>query len=226
MTEGSQSSDREAREEAKERKRLEIARLGELAQTCTACELSERRTKVVFGVGNPTSPLMLIGEGPGASEDALGEPFVGPAGKLLDACLQLAGMKREHIYLTNIIKCRASVEQSGRIQNRPPTPLEIDTCAPLWLQKQIDAVGPLVICCIGGPAAKTIINPTFGIMRDHGRFFECKYAPHAIAALHPAYILRMEGDAYERGRQSLIDDLAAAKERAIAAKREPSRTLF
>ncbi len=218
--------DKAARDEAKRLKRVEIDRLCANAQGCVACDLSRTRTKVVFGVGNPASPLMLIGEGPGANEDVQGEPFVGRAGKLLDECLFLAGMKREHIYLTNIVKCRASVEVQGRIQNRPPAPAELDTCVPLWLQKQIQAVQPLVICCIGGPAAKVIIGASLGITRDRGKFFPCKHAPYAIAALHPAYILRQEGEAFRQGRESLIADLTAAKERAIAAKSEPKRGLF
>lgn len=218
--------ERASREMANQRKRDLIASLAAEAKTCTACTLSQTRTNVVFGVGNPASPLMLIGEGPGANEDALGEPFVGPAGKLLDACLYAAGMRREHIYLTNVLKCRAANVQGSRIVNRPPMPEELDQCVPLWLRRQIEIVQPLVICCIGSPAAKSIISPSFGITRDRGKFFDCKWAPYAIAALHPAYILREEGGAYERDRQSLIADLTAAKERAIAAKTEPRRALF
>ena len=226
MADPPETAERIAREAAKAHKRAEVSRLHELAQACVACDLSRTRTRVAFGTGNPASPLMLIGEGPGANEDAIGEPFVGPAGKLLDACLHAAGMKREHIYLTNIVKCRAAFEQAGRILNRPPSAEELDLCVPLWLHKQIETIQPLVICCIGGPAAKTIISPSLGIMRDHGRFFDCKYAPYAIAALHPAYILRLEGHAYESARQGLVNDLASAKDKAIAAKSEPKRALL
>jgi len=169
---------------------------------------------------------MLIGEGPGANEDAQGEPFVGRAGKLLDECLFHAGMKRQHIYLTNIVKCRAFSEEGGRLLNRPPTSVELDSCVPLWLRKQIEIIQPLVICCIGAPSAKVVINPSFSITRDRGKFFECSYTPYAIAVLHPAFILRQEGEEYQRMRRYLIDDLAAAKERAIIAKSETPRTLF
>jgi uracil-DNA glycosylase family 4 len=195
-----------------------IEAMGEDASTCTACDLAKSRTKVVFGVGKPSSPLMLVGEGPGATEDALGEPFVGRAGVLLDECLYEAGMTRAHIYLTNIVKCRACIEQNGRIQNRVPAPAEIDTCVPLWLQKQIDVIQPLVICAIGAPAANVIIHANFRITKERGQFFDSKFAPYSIAALLPAYILRQEGDDHRRARQTLVDDLRAAKEKAIAAK--------
>ena len=219
-------AEKSARERARLEKRTAIATLCAEAQNCVCCTLSRTRTRVVFGVGNAASPLMLIGEGPGANEDAQGEPFVGLAGKLLDECLYQAGMKREHIYLTNILKCRAAVEERGRLANRPPTMEELDACVPRWLRKQMAVIQPRVICCIGGPAAKVVINPNFSVMRDRGKFFECSYASHAIAVLHPAFILRQEGDEYNRLRRYLIEDLVAAKERAIASRSEPRRTLF
>jgi DNA polymerase len=170
--------------------------------------------------------LLLIGEGPGANEDATGEPFVGRAGKLLDECLRDAGMKRDHVYITNIVKCRASEIIDGRVKNRVPTTDEVGTCIPLWLEKQIEIIDPLVILCLGAPAANAIIHKNFKITQERGQFQEGKYVKNSIAALHPAYILRLEGDAYDRARQTLVDDLAAAKERAITAKREPKLTLF
>jgi len=220
-------SDQKAQKQAiKEQKVRQIESLRASSVDCSLCGLSASRTKVVFGVGNPASPLMLIGEGPGINEDAQGEPFVGRAGLLLDECLYAAGMKREHIYLTNIVKCRASAEQDGRIVNRPPTSLELDACVPAWLSRQISICRPKVICCIGGPAAKVIIHPGFAIMKDRGRFFNCRFAPHSIAALHPAFILRQEGESYARYRQTLIDDLIAAKEKAIVAMKEQGNPLF
>jgi len=101
-----------------------IAALSDRAKTCTACGLHSTRTQVVFGEGNPEAPLMLIGEGPGQNEDATGRPFVGRAGILLDACLRENGILRKHVYVCNVIRCRACFRDSGRIQNRPPTPEE------------------------------------------------------------------------------------------------------
>ncbi len=203
-----------------------ILEMAEQASVCPACDLSETRAKVVFGDGNADSPLMLIGEGPGMNEDATGLPFVGRAGKLLDEVLREAGMLRKHIYLTNVVKCRPTLEEGGRIKNRPPRTDEMGVCVPLWLEKQIAIVQPRVILCLGAPAANTIIHRNFKIMQERGQWLESRYARHAIAALHPAYILRQEGEAYDTARQSLIDDLAAARDRAKQAKKEPKTTLF
>jgi uracil-DNA glycosylase family 4 len=210
----------------KQRKVSEFVRLNLAAQSCTSCNLAQTRTKVVFGVGNPASPLLLIGEGPGANEDAIGEPFVGRAGKLLDECLFEAGLKRAHVFITNIVKCRASIIENGRVKNRVPTTDEISTCVPQWLDQQIAVMSPVVILCVGSPAANTVIHSNFRILQERGQFQESKYCRHTMAALHPAYILRQEGDSYVRLRQTLVDDIRAAKERAIQARSEPKLTLF
>ena len=196
------------------------------ASACPACDLSQTRTKVVFGDGNADSPLMLIGEGPGANEDATGLPFVGRAGKLLDECLREAGMLRKHIYLTNVVKCRPTLEEAGKIKNRPPRADEAGTCVSLWLDKQIATVQPLVILCLGAPAANAIIHKNFKMTQERGQWFESRYVRYAMAALHPAYILRQEGEAYDQSRRTLIDDLIAARDKAKTAKDEPKSTLF
>ena len=196
------------------------------ASTCPACDLSETRTKVVFGDGNADSPLMLVGEGPGANEDATGLPFVGRAGKLLDECLREAGMLRKHIYITNVVKCRPTLEEAGKIKNRPPRADESGTCIPLWLDKQIATIQPLVILCLGAPAANAIIHKNFKMTQERGQWFESRYVRYAMAALHPAYILRQEGEAYDQSRQTLIDDLIAAREKFNIYIAEPISTLF
>jgi uracil-DNA glycosylase family 4 len=203
-----------------------ILEMAQEASTCPACDLAQTRTKVVFGDGNADSPLMLVGEGPGQNEDATGLPFVGRAGTLLDECLREAGMLRKHIYLTNVVKCRPTVEEAGRIKNRPPRADESGTCIPLWLEKQIATVQPLVILCLGAPAANAVIHKNFKMTQERGRWFESRYARYALAALHPAYILRQEGEAYDQSRQFLIDDLIAARDKAKTAKDEPKTTLF
>jgi len=208
-----------------EKSRL-ILEMAEQASVCPACDLSKTRTKVVFGDGNADSPLMLIGEGPGANEDATGLPFVGRAGKLLDEALREAGMLRKHIYLTNVVKCRATLEEMGKIKNRPPRTDEVGVCVPLWLEKQIAVVQPCVILCLGAPAASAIIHKNFKMTQERGQWFESRYVRYAMAALHPAYILRQEGEAYDQSRQTLIDDLIAARDKAKSAKDEPKTTLF
>ena len=213
-------------EEALSEKARRIQELAVQAAPCPACDLAQSRTKVVFGDGNADSPLMLIGEGPGANEDATGLPFVGRAGKLLDECLREAGMLRKHVYITNVVKCRPTLEEMGKIKNRPPRADEIGVCVPLWLEKQIAVIQPSVILCLGAPAANTIIHRNFKMTQERGQWFESKYARYAMAALHPAYILRQEGDAYAQSRQLLIDDLIAARDKAKQAKSEPKMTLF
>ena len=203
-----------------------ILEMAEQASACPACDLSETRTKVVFGDGSPDSPLMLIGEGPGANEDATGLPFVGRAGKLLDECLREAGMLRKHIYITNVVKCRPTLIEGAVVKNRPPRADEVGVCVPLWLEKQIAVMQPSVILCLGAPSANAIIHKNFKMTQERGQWFESKYARHAIAALHPAYILRQQGEAFDLARQTLIDDLAAARDKAKSAKDEPKTTLF
>lgn len=208
-----------------EKRRL-ILDMAAQASDCPACDLSLTRTKVVFGDGSPDSPLMLIGEGPGANEDATGLPFVGRAGTLLDECLREAGMLRKHVYITNIVKCRPTLEEDGRLKNRPPRADESGVCVPLWLEKQIAVIAPAVILCLGAPSANTIIHKGFKMTQERGQWFESRFTRHAMAALHPAYILRLEGEAYTAARQTLVDDLTAARDRAKTAKDEPRMTLF
>lgn len=206
-------------------KAVRLARVAERAAVCTACDLAKTRTHVVFGEGNPEAPLMLIGEGPGQNEDATGRPFVGRSGVLLDECLRENGITRKHIYLCNVVRCRACVVEAGRLKNRPPMPVEAQACS-TWLDQTIEIVQPLVILCLGAPSASAIIHKGFRMMQERGQWFESRYVRHAMAALHPAYILRQEGEAYEAARRSLVTDIASARQKVIEAKKEPKMTLF
>ena len=195
------------------------------ALRCTRCELSETRRNVVFGEGNPNAPLVIIGEGPGANEDATGRPFVGRAGALLDECLAACKISRQHVYICNVIKCRACISENGSVRNRPPAPDEIIACTP-WLEKQIEIMKPLVILCLGAPSAKFVIKKDFKMTQERGIFFPTKYARYAIAALHPAYILRQAGETYDGGKSLLIADIEAARKKVVEARKEPKPTLF
>jgi len=208
-----------------ETKAARLAVLAERASLCVACDLARTRTNVVFGEGNPEAPLVLIGEGPGQHEDATGRPFVGRSGMLLDACLRENGMTRKHIYICNVVRCRACVLEAGRLKNRPPTPEEANACS-TWLDQTIATIQPLVILCLGAPSANTIIHKGFKIMSERGQWFESRYARYAMASLHPAYILRQQGEAYDAARRALVADIAAARQKVIDAKREPKLTLF
>jgi uracil-DNA glycosylase family protein len=184
-------------------------RLAELARqvaVCTKCDLSLSRTNTVFGGGDPYSPLMLVGEGPGENEDATGLPFVGRAGKLLDDILAAVNLTRQQVYLTNIVKCRAAVEEGGRLKNRQPRTSEIRACNP-YLQGQREAVKPKIILCLGGPAAKTIIDKDFRITKDRGKWYDLEGGVKAMATFHPAYILRQRGEDLQNTKRLVWKDI-------------------
>ena len=148
---------------------------------CRACALSATRKNVVFGVGNTAAEVLFIGEGPGANEDEQGLPFVGAAGKLLDDMLAMIGLKREAVYITNIVKCRPP-------QNRDPLNTEKDACIG-YLRRQVAMMRPKIIVCLGRIAATELIKPDFKITQEHGQFFE-KRGVQMTALYHPAALLR------------------------------------
>jgi uracil-DNA glycosylase family 4 len=169
---------------------------------CTRCKLYKGRTKIVFGVGNPRAELMFVGEGPGADEDAQGEPFVGRAGQLLNNMIKAMGLQREDVYIANVVKCRPP-------GNRTPEPDECETCSP-FLMRQIATIKPKVVVALGATAAKNLLamNSSLGELR--GRFYDFKPAgirsdpawPGARLAVtyHPAYLLRdprQKGEAWK-----------------------------
>jgi uracil-DNA glycosylase family protein len=182
---------------------------------CRGCGLNERRTTVVFGEGDPTSPLMVIGEGPGDNEDKTGRPFVGKAGQLLDKALRDAGTSREQIYITNTVKCRAADWSTGRPMNRAPTDEEAAACRS-WLMQQIEAIKPKVILCVGAPSARNLIKKTFKITAERGIYFPSEYAKTIMATLHPSYILRnMSASGNDGGYSLLVQDIRKAWETAL-----------
>ena len=148
---------------------------------CRRCRLAAGRHSIVFGQGNPHAELVFVGEGPGADEDAQGLPFVGRAGRLLNKMIELAGMKREEVYICNIVKCRPP-------NNRTPLPDEIETCSP-FLFRQIRTIKPRLVCCLGAPAVKTLLGVKEGITKIRGRFYDFR-GTKALPTFHPAYILR------------------------------------
>ncbi len=181
---------------------------------CQRCPLHATRQLAVFGEGNPESPLVLVGEGPGDQEDRTGRPFVGRSGQLLDAVLLECGLDRRYVYICNTVKCRAHDRIDGRAVNRPPAPSEIAACRP-WLEKQLQVIQPLVIVCIGAPSARTLIDPAFSITRQRGEWFTgLPHAPAVTATFHPAYVLRQEGTSLANLGRLMIQDIMAARQRA------------
>ena len=185
-------------------KRLED--LARQVSVCTRCDLAMTRTNTVFASGDPYSPLMLVGEGPGENEDATGLPFVGRAGKLLDDILAAVDLTRDNVYLTNTVKCRAAVEEGGRMKNRQPKTSEIRACNP-YLQGQMEAVKPKIILCLGGPAAKTLIDKDFKITKDRGKWYDLEGGAKAMATFHPAYVLRQRGDDLDNTKRLVWKDI-------------------
>ena len=148
---------------------------------CEKCELRKDRTQVVFGVGNRNAKVLFIGEGPGEQEDLQGEPFVGPAGKLLDDMLEMIDLDRSRVYIANIVKCRPP-------HNRDPLNEEQAACRH-WLDAQRDLIRPKLIVCLGRIAAMAVIKPDFRITREHGQWFDIESA-RAMAIYHPSALLR------------------------------------
>jgi uracil-DNA glycosylase len=202
-----------------------IEELKQEASACIRCNLALNRRNVVFGEGNPNTPLVFVGEGPGETEDATGRPFVGRAGALLDEVLRENSMTRKHVYICNVVKCRPVAIEGGKARNRTPNTEEVEACKP-WLVAQLDTIRPLVIVCLGASAANVIIHKNFRMTQERGQWFESPYAPFATAAFHPAYVLRLHGDGYKAARQALVDDIGAARRKVIEAKSRPKLNLF
>jgi DNA polymerase len=148
---------------------------------CTRCRLHKGRTNLVFGVGNVNADLMFVGEGPGADEDAKGEPFVGRAGQLLNNMITAMGIRREDVYIANVVKCRPP-------SNRTPEKDECDICSP-FLMRQIDIIKPKVIVALGAVAAKNLLAVSDSMSNLRGRWYDFRDSK-LLVTYHPAYLLR------------------------------------
>lgn len=161
----------------------DIAQLGEIARQCQGCRLRSTCTQVVFGGGNTQADIMFIGEGPGQDEDRQGIPFVGRAGQLLDKIFKAAELKRDEVYISNVVKCRPP-------GNRLPNPDESRVCRN-YLEAQIRIIQPKIIVCLGAMASQTVIDPKARISRVRGRWFN-RNGIKIMATYHPAALLRNE----------------------------------
>jgi uracil-DNA glycosylase family 4 len=188
-----------------------LAEVAAEAATCVRCRLSAGRTQVVFGVGHPEADLMFIGEAPGYHEDKQGEPFVGAAGQLLTQVLGEIGLRREDVYICNVLRCRPP-------GNRDPLPDEIEACTP-WLTRTLELVDPTVIATLGNFATRFILGRPVGISRVRGQRFEID-GRTVIPTFHPAAILHGGGQA---GPQMLAlrSDLATIRTALEEARRTP-----
>jgi uracil-DNA glycosylase family protein len=189
--------------------RHDLASLREAAKGCQGCDLYQHATQVVFGEGKTHAAIFLVGEQPGDREDQLGRPFVGPAGQLLDKCLETAGIDRSMVYVTNAVK-HFKWEPRGKIRlHKKPNSLEIAACRP-WLDKEIAAVRPRMIVCLGATAAQALLGPQFRLTKHRGEVFITANGP-VTATIHPSAILRMpEPVAKEAELAALASDLRFA----------------
>ena len=193
-----------------ERRTLEDARRA--AAGCQGCPLFQHATQTVFGDGPKTARLMRIGEVPGDREDRSGEPFVGPAGRLLDRALGAAGIDRTEVYVTNVVKHFKWEPRGKRRLHRTPNSREIAACLP-WLELEIELVHPAGIACLGATAAKALLGPSVRVTRDRGKLLPSPLAPHVTATVHPSALLRLR-DPAERDTEleRFTADLAALQQ--------------
>jgi DNA polymerase len=185
---------------------------------CTRCKLSQGRTNIVFGVGSPTAEILFIGEGPGRDEDLQGEPFVGAAGKLLTRIIEAMGLRREEVYIANVVKCRPP-------QNRDPEPDEVAACSPFLFQ-QIASIRPRIIVGLGRPAVTTLLGapPKLPITRLRGRWLTYRGQIPIMPTFHPAYLLRnpaAKREVWEDMKEVVAEyERLTGKKLSIAGKRE------
>jgi uracil-DNA glycosylase family 4 len=188
---------------------------------CVKCpHLARSRTQTVFGVGNPDAELMFIGEAPGADEDARGEPFVGKAGQLLRKIIVAMGFQRDEVYIANVLKCRPDMPP-GSPGNRPPTPVEMQTCLP-YLAEQISIIQPKVLIALGATAVEGLLG-TRGVMRElRGRWHSHQDTPLMIT-YHPSYLLRNQAPSEKR---KVWEDMLQVLERIDRPITEKQRNYF
>jgi DNA polymerase len=196
------------------RREAEIARLTEVVAACRKCEIGSTRRNSVFGEGDPCAALMVVGEGPGETEDKLGRPFVGRAGELLDKMLLAIGLPREDVFICNTVKCRPTLDVGHRLANRAPTPDEMRNCRP-YLDEQIALIRPRVILALGAPAAKSFLGERFSISRQRGQWHDGPLGIPIIATFHPAYVLRQTGGTMSEVKRLVWNDLKQVRDRIV-----------
>ena len=190
------------------------------AEDCHACELWKKGTQTVFGEGSKNARLMLIGEQPGDQEDKIGRPFVGPAGKLLDRALEAAGIDRDHVYVTNVVK-HFNWEPRGKWRiHKKPRPSHIAACRP-WLDIEFAIVKPRAVVLLGATAAQAVLGAAFRVTQHRGELIDSPIAPIVLATVHPSSLLRAPDDeTRHRETERFIDDLRLVI-RALSAQESP-----
>lgn len=183
--------------------------LREAAAGCRACDLWERGTQTVFGAGPPDARIFFVGEQPGNEEDRVGEPFVGPAGRLLDQALQAAGIDRRLVYVTNVVKHFKWEARGKRRLHVKPNASEIAACRP-WLDAELAVIRPRVVVLLGATAAQALLGKDFRVTRSRGELLEnTGLAPYVMATVHPSSVLRAPDDeTRHREREAFFEEIA------------------
>ena len=189
---------------------LQLSELHAEVDACRRCAIGSTRTKVVCGVGDPFARLVIVGEGPGENEDRIGAPFVGRAGELLTKMLAAIDLRREDVFITNTIKCRATLLEQGRVKNRAPMQEELSNCRP-YLDRELSIVQAKVILALGAPAAKSFLGPAFSITRQRGIWYVGPGGIDLMVTFHPAYVLRLTGGEMNAVKRLVYADLLAVR---------------
>jgi len=197
-----------------------IVNAAALVDRCRKCEIGSIRQNAVYGEGDPCAQLLIVGEGPGETEDKSGRPFVGRAGALLEKMLGAIGLRRDDVFICNTVKCRPTFDDGVRLRNRAPSPDEMANCRP-YLDEQIEIIRPRAIMCLGAPAAKSFMGAKFSITKQRGQWFEGPSGIATLATFHPAYILRMTGGELEATKRLVWDDLKAVRAKLDAPLAAP-----
>jgi len=200
-------------------KTTSLRTLGAAAEDCRGCDLYKAATQVVFGSGPRTARLVFVGEQPGDQEDRHGEPFVGPAGAVLQRALEDAGIPRDTAYLTNAVKHFKWEPRGKRRIHKKPRASEIKACRP-WLEAELRAVKPAVVVCLGATAAQSVLGPQFKLMQQRGRVFSTPLAERVLGTIHPSAVLRAPDS---EGRRAAYDSLVADLKVAAKVAKEVRR---
>ena len=195
-----------------------ISSVREAAKDCEACDLYKRGTQTIFGEGARRAELMFVGEQPGDAEDLAGRPFVGPAGRLLDRALEEAGIDRDAVYVTNVVKHFKWEPRGKRRIHKKPNAGEIAACRP-WLDTEIQLVKPRAIVCLGATAAQALLGRQFKVTAHRGEFIPSSLAPLVLATVHPSSLLRApDEETRHRETKRFVDDLRTVA-RALSSSR-------
>jgi uracil-DNA glycosylase len=189
-------------------RRVTLETLTSAARHCRGCPLYKTATQTVFGAGPVTARVVLVGEQPGNDEDLKGQPFVGPAGRVLDKALAAAHVARDEVYVTNVVKHFKWTASGSRRLHKKPTAREVSACIP-WLEEEIDLIKPDVVVLLGATAAQAVLGRDFRVTKSGGRIIDSPLGPRALATVHPSSVLRQRSsEDRHREMDRLTRDLA------------------